>query len=276
MQSTAKKHVYVSKPLDSEGNIDWTETENQTWNTLITRQSEIIKGRACKEYIQGIEALEFPKNRVPQLPEINKRLDSLTGFGVQGVPALIQPEEFFTLLANKKFPAATFIRIPEELDYIQEPDIFHEIFGHTPLLSNKTYASFLNEFGKKALTAPAKDRGKLFRLFWFTVEFGLVKSKEGERAYGSGILSSIGETSYCLTDASKKKTFSVLDTLRTPFRVDIMQPLYYVLNDFEDLFHILDGDVLKTLAEAKSLGDFAPEFPLKEKVPSETKGAMTC
>lgn len=276
MENNNTKHTYTSKPPLENGNIDWDEKENQTWNKLITRQTEVLQGRACSEYLKGIEILNFPTNRIPQLSEINKTLDGLTGWGVQPVAAVIQPEEFFTLLSNKKFPAATFIRIPEELDYIQEPDIFHEIFGHTPLLSNKTYASFIHEFGKMALAASPKERSKLFRLFWFTVEFGLVNSKEGIRAYGSGILSSIGETSYCLTDASKKKPFSALDVLRTPFRIDIMQPVYYVLNDFSDLFHILDRDILNTLAQAKSLGDFLPDFPLKEKVQVKSKGAMIC
>ncbi len=275
-----KKHVYVSKYPDKNGLIDWTQAENETWNTLILRQNEIIKNRACDEFISGIKQLEFPKDKVPQLPDINKKLKSITGWAVEGVPALIQPKEFFMLLANKKFPAATFIRIPEELDYLEEPDIFHEVYGHTPMLTNQTYADFMEEFGKKALEFEGKDRSRMFRLFWFTVEFGLIQKPEGIRAYGSGILSSIGETQYCMTDKCEKSIYEPLDLLRTPFRIDIMQPLYYVLDNFEHLFKVFDQDIHKLMQEARELGDFKPKFPpkdaVKESEPKEIDGAMSC
>lgn len=272
-----KKHVYVSKPLDSHGLIDWTETEDQTWSTLIHRQTEVIKNRACQEFSHALDLVSFPKDKTPQLKDVNKKLMAQTGWQVQNVAALIQPDEFFTLLSNKKFPAATFIRIPEELDYLQEPDIFHELFGHVPLLSHPTYAHFVHEFGKKALTLDPKDRSRLFRLFWFTVEFGLINTQDGVRAYGAGILSSIGETQYALTDQSQKKPFSLMDALRTPFRVDIMQPLYYVINSFDDLYKILDVDIKKELDESRVLKDFAPLFPPKpKKTETDTDGVMAC
>ncbi|MBL7664396.1 MAG: phenylalanine 4-monooxygenase [Bacteriovoracaceae bacterium] len=270
-----KQHVYVSKPLDSKGEIYWEPDEDKTWSILIKRQNEIVKDRACDEYLEGHKRLALPLNKVPQLNQVNQRLKSLTGWQVQGVPALIQPEVFFNLLANKKFPAATFIRIPEELDYIQEPDIFHEIYGHAPLLTNQTYANFLEEFGRLAMSLSDKDRRRIFRLFWFTVEFGLVSSKKGLRAYGSGILSSIGETQYCLTDKSEKLPLDVLTVLRTSFRIDIIQPLYYYLNTFDDLFHIFDQDVVKLLEESKKLGDLPPKYPAKEKS-KEINGVMAC
>jgi phenylalanine-4-hydroxylase len=274
-----KGTTYESRMPDEKGHIEWTDTENETWAKLITRQTDIIQGRACDEYMKGLEILDFPKDRIPQLYELNEKLGAATGWGVEAVPAVIQPKEFFTLLANKKFPAATFIRTPEELDYLQEPDIFHEVYGHCPLITNQAYADFLETFGKLALTTEPKDRRILFRLFWFTIEFGLVKTKDGLRAYGGGILSSIGETQYCLSDEPETAPFDSLDVLRTPFRIDIMQPLYYVLEEFDDLFHILDNVVMDKLNESKKLGSFPPKYPPKEKPTTEEEneqGAMNC
>lgn len=254
------KVKYTSKPVGENLEVLWSNIENETWNKLITRQNEIIKGRACREFIDGQKALGLSLDRVPDLSYVNKKLSDATGWAVEPVPAVIQPKEFFTLLSNKKFPAATFIRTPEELDYLQEPDIFHEIYGHTPLLTNDAYANYMEKFGKLALSVDSKDRKRLFRLFWFTIEFGLVKTDEGLRAYGGGILSSIGETQYCLTETPKKQPFSILDALRTPYRIDIMQPLYFVLESIDDLFTILDQDILKIMEEAKKLGDYPPLF----------------
>lgn len=255
------KTTYVSKQPNAQGFIDWTPDENHTWNTLITRQTEIVKTRACGEFLEGLERISFSRTHVPQHTEINSRLRSYTGWEVEVVPALIPAKEFFTLLANKKFPAASFIRIPEELDYIQEPDIFHEFYGHVPLLTFREYADFMEEFGKLALSVPPKDRRRLFRLFWFTIEFGLLKTKDGIRAYGGGMLSSIHETVYSVeSPIAKREPFDPLTCLRTPYRIDIPQPLYYVLDQFSDLYKILDRDLLKLLEESKELGDFAPLF----------------
>ena len=270
-----KGHTYVSRPVDEAGHVEWSAEENATWAKLIERQTEIVKNRGCDEFLKGLEILDFPKDRVPQIPDINKKLDAITGWGVAPVPAIIQPKEFFTLLANKRFPAATFIRIPEELDYIQEPDIFHEVYGHAPLLTHPSYAKFMEEFGKLALRADPKDRRKLFRLFWFTIEFGLIKTPKGLRAYGGGILSSIGETQYCLTDKPELTKFDALETLRTPYRIDIMQPLYFVIDSFDDLFNVMKKDVLSILDEAKLKGDYPAKYPPKEEEQTET-GPMKC
>jgi len=272
-----KGHIYKSNEVSSTGYVKWTDEENDIWATLVKRQSEIIKGRACDEFMEGLRILNFSAKEIPQIPDINKALNEYTGWGVEPVPALIQPKEFFTLLANKKFPAATFIRIREELDYLQEPDIFHEVYGHTPLLTNQDYADFMEEFGKIALKADPKDRRKLFRLFWFTIEFGLLKTKDGVKAYGGGILSSIGETQYCLTKTPEVLEFNTLEVLRTPYRIDIMQPLYFIINDFSDLFKILDQDVLAILDEAKKLGDYEPKFPPKDIIIDDNSmGSMKC
>lgn len=258
------QHEYSSNPVDHLGYVNWTEIENNTWQALVSRQKEILPGRACDEFLEGLDFLSFDYNKIPQLPELNKKLEACNGWGVEAVPAIIQPKEFFTLLANKRFPAATFIRIPEHMDYLQEPDIFHELFGHTPLLIHKAYGDFMESFGHLALKAAAKDRRRLFRLFWFTIEFGLLRTTDGLRAYGGGILSSPGETKYCLTNESEKVDFDVLTALRTPYRIDIMQPLYFVINQFDDLFSILDQDILALVEKAKELGDLPAKFEPKD------------
>lgn len=256
-----EKYIYTSKILDSNGIIPWDQTENKTWETLVKRQNEVVKNRACQEFLEGLRILNFPQDKAPQLDHVNHILKDITGWGVHPVPAIIQPKEFFTLLSNKKFPAATFIRRPEDMEYLQEPDIFHEIYGHTPLLTHQGYANFMQKFGEIALKAAPKDRRQLFRLFWFTIEFGLVKTSAGLKAYGGGILSSIGETQYSLTEKSEKVDFNALDALRTPYRIDIMQPMYFVLESLDQLFSILDQDIIILLNRARELGDFPPKFP---------------
>lgn len=255
------KTTYVSKQPNAQGLIDWTSAENNTWKTLITRQTDTVKSRACPEFLEGLNRISFSIDHIPQHTEINSRLKKISGWEVEVVPALIPAKEFFTLLANKKFPAASFIRIPEELDYIQEPDIFHEFYGHVPLLTFPDYARFMEEFGKLALSLNGKDRRRIFRLFWFTVEFGLVHTDHGIKAYGGGMLSSIHETVYSVeSPIPLREDFDPLKALRTPYRIDIPQPLYYVLQSFSDLYRILDYDLLALLEESKELGDFEPLF----------------
>jgi len=265
---------YKSKASDQNGIVHWTSEENETWQTLIQRQSLIIKGRASREFFNGLDILNFHEDRIPQIPDINKILGGINGWGVSPVPALIQPDEFYGLMATKKFPAATFIRTPKDLDYIEEPDIFHEIYGHTPLLTCPATATFMYEFGKLALNADKKYRRKLFRLFWFTIEFGMIKEESGDKAFGAGILSSIGETEYCSSNMCVKRPFNVMDVLRTPYRIDIMQPLYYVLNRVEDLLDLLELDLFLLIEKSAELGDYDPLFDLEGKTLDTETGRM--
>ena len=259
-----KKHVYVSVEPDESGHIHYGDVADGTWAKLYERQRNHVEGRACHEFIAGLDAVGFHKDRIPQHSYVTEKLSAFHGWGVQQVPALIPASEFFTLLSKKRFPAASFVRLPEELDYIMEPDIFHEFFGHCPLLTNKPYAEFMHAFGKIALEAKPKDRFQLFRLFWFTIEFGLINTKEGLRAYGGGILSSFGETTYATeSDVPVRKPFDPVDVLRTPFRIDILQPLYYVIDSYEQLYKLIDLDLMKLLKEARELGDHAPLFEAK-------------
>ncbi|EKE76286.1 phenylalanine 4-monooxygenase [Gallaecimonas xiamenensis] len=262
----AKGTQYVSKMPGPDGRIQYTQEENAVWNTLITRQLACIQGRACQEYIDGLALLDLPTDRIPQLDEVNAVLGRTTGWQVAQVPALIPFDEFFRLLANKEFPVATFIRTREELDYLQEPDIFHEIFGHCPLLTNPDFAHFTHLYGKLGLAASKEDRVFLARLYWFTVEFGLVNTDQGLRIYGGGILSSPGETEYALgSDKAERQPFTIVDALRTPYRIDIMQPVYYVLDQVHQLFDIAEQDIMALVQQAKALGLFQAKFPPKEK-----------
>lgn len=260
---------YIAHQADAQGYVNYSDIEDQTWEMLITRQLRLVKERACSEFLDGLNQLNLPLDRIPQIPDINNVLGDITGWGVTPVPALIELDHFFSLLANKRFPAATFIRRREELDYLQEPDIFHEIFGHCPMLANQAFADFSEEYGKLGLRASPLEREYMSRLYWFTVEFGLVESSQGMRIYGGGILSSKGETLYALDSAQPMRApFDVLTALRTPYRIDIMQPLYYTLNSLDDLLAVSRRDLLALIHEAQQLGDFLPLFPPAEQCAS--------
>jgi phenylalanine-4-hydroxylase len=262
----SKQTQYVSKSIDAQGFIQWTAEENERWARLYKRQIDLLQGRACDQYMEGIELLGMPSDQIPQLPDIDKVLMETTGWQTAAVPALINFTEFFTLLANKRFPVATFIRSEEEFDYLQEPDVFHEIFGHCPLLTNPAFAHFTHVYGKLGLAANKEDRAFLARLYWFTVEFGLVQTDEGLRIYGGGILSSPGETKYALeSDKPERMKMNPLDVLRTPYRIDIMQPVYYILDSFDGLFDLSQLDIMALVDEAKTLGLFEARFPPKLK-----------
>ena len=260
----SKGTKYLAKPADANGIIHWTEEENQIWNELITRQEKAIQGKVCDEYIHGLDLLNLPRDRVPQLAEVSKVLKRETGWEVAWVPALINFTSFFALLQDKKFPCATFIRTREEMNYLQEPDVFHEIFGHCAMLTNPYFAEFTHMYGKLGYAASKEDRVFLARLYWFTVEFGLTKSPTGRRLYGGGIISSIGETEYAMSEKPEFKPFDVVDVLRTPYRIDIMQPIYFELENLHQLFDVAHSDVMAQVEQAKALGLHTPKFPPKE------------
>lgn len=266
-----KQSKYVSKKPDAKGFVSYTDEEHAIWHDLYVRQIQNIQNRACQEYTDGIDKIGLTKDKIPQLPEINERLRDLTGWQVAAVPALIDFETFFKLMSEKRFPAATFLRTREEMDYLQEPDIFHETFGHCPLLSLPVYADFMYEYAKLGLTVDHPTRVMLARLYWFTIEFGLIQTETGMRIYGGGILSSFGETQYALdSDKPIRKILDPVDAFRTPYRIDIFQPIYFVIPKFDALFNIIHSDLLSMIEEAKKLGMHTPLFPPKEK-PDEAK-----
>jgi phenylalanine-4-hydroxylase len=257
---------YISHTPDANGVIDYSPEENHIWQRLYERQVTNMPGRACDAYMQGLDALNMSKDSIPQLGDIDKVLLEATGWKTAAVPALIPFGRFFELLANKEFPVATFIRTEEEFDYLQEPDIFHEIFGHCPLLTNPAFAHFSHMYGKLGLAATKEERIFLARLYWFTIEFGLVQGKgEPLNIYGGGILSSPGETLYALSDAPERKPFDLLEVLRTPYRIDIMQPIYYVIESVDYLDEIANMDIMAYVAKAQELGLLPAKFPPKVK-----------
>ncbi|MFV8459963.1 phenylalanine 4-monooxygenase [Vibrio campbellii] len=256
---------YHSKPVSQEGWVEWSLEEDAIWHDLVTRQLDVINDRACEAYLHGLTLLDLPLDRVPQLPEINKVLKETTGWQVEPVPALIDFDRFFDLLANKKFPVATFLRTRDEFDYLQEPDFFHEIFGHCAMLTNPDFAAFTEQYGKLGQAATSKQRGYLARLYWFTVEFGLVKEGDKLKIYGGGILSSPAETNYALEgDMAVRERFDLQTVLRTPYRIDIMQPKYYVIDELSELFKISQENLLQQADLAIDAGLLPPLFEPKE------------
>lgn len=254
----AKSAKYVSKNGDEHGVIEWSEQENSIWKDLVARQLKVIEGKACDEFFDGLELLNLPHDRIPQLSEVSKVLKATTGWECEPVNALIGFGEFFRLLSERKFPVATFIRTRDSFDYLQEPDIFHEIFGHCPLLTNPSFADYTQAYGQMGLNATQEQRVFLARLYWFTVEFGLLDTPKGLRVYGGGILSSPKETEHAINNKDIKRVpLTVLDVLRTPYRIDIIQPIYYTLNKISNLDDIRQYEVSEIMAlveEAKKIG----------------------
>lgn len=259
-----KKSNYQAKQTHTNGYINYDEHEHETWHILFERQTKLLAGRACDSFIQGLKKLELDSNTIPQAKTLSNKLKKMTGWEVQPVPALINFKEFFQLLSEKRFPAASFIRKREELDYLKEPDIFHEIYGHCPLLTAPNFADFTHNYGKFGLAAKKEDRALLARLYWFTVEFGLLETESGLRSYGAGINSSPGEIKYALESPEPdRKPFDPIKALRTPYRIDIFQPIYFILQQPDQLYELSKINLQNLLNTAKSLGDYKLGFPSK-------------
>lgn len=256
----AKESTYTAKLPEADGIYIYTHEEDAVWGELYDRQMALLKGFACDEYLEGVRTLGLNPDKVPQLKDIIRRLGETTGFGVEGVPALIPPSRFYELLSQGKFPLATFMRRREHIDYIEEPDLFHEVFGHCPLLTNQSYANFVHRFGEKAVALGKGYSWHLFRVFWFTVEFGLINTPRGRRCFGAGIVSSNSEARTALAGTSEFRPFDLMTVLRTPYRIDIVQPIYYVIDSFAQLEAVIEEDIGVRINEAKALGDFAPTY----------------
>jgi phenylalanine-4-hydroxylase len=216
----------------------YSATDHQTWHTLFNRQISTLTGKVCDEYFEGLKTLGLIAEVIPDFEKMNRNLRAATGWEVLAVPGLIASRPFFSMLANKQFPAGTFIRTPEQLDYLEEPDIFHDVFGHVPLLTSPAYASYMQEYGRAGLAAMDHKGVKfLARLNWYTIEFGLIKSAAGIKAYGAGIMSSFGEAKYVMGDPSPHFVQFNLDrVLRTGYYIDDFQATYFTIDSFEALF----------------------------------------
>ncbi len=232
----------------------YTDAEHGVWDTLYDRQAALLPDRACDEFLKGLDALDLHRGGIPDFARINEELMRLTGWTVVAVPGLVPDDVFFEHLANRRFPAGQFIRKPEQLDYLQEPDIFHDVFGHVPMLTDPVFADYMAAYGRGGERAMRLGRlPNLARLYWYTVEFGLMETAKGLRIYGAGIVSSRTESIFALEDPSPNRIgFGLVRLMRTPYRIDDFQQVYFVipsldalleatLQDFGPVYERLEG-----------------------------------
>ena len=222
----------------------YTADEHAIWNELYTQQIDVLKGRAVPEFYEGLAALNLDMGGIPDISVINSKLKSLTGWEIVMVPHLVPDDVFFTHLANKRFPAGRFIRGREQMDYLEEPDVFHDIFGHVPLLAQPIFADYMQAYGQGGLRALKHDCLKnLSRLYWYTVEFGLMKTEDGMRIYGAGIVSSRTESVFAVEDPSPNRLhFDLERVMHTDYRIDDFQQVYFAIESFEELFNATQQD----------------------------------
>jgi phenylalanine-4-hydroxylase len=219
---------------------DWksyTAEDHAMWDRLFDRQARMLRGRVTQRFLDGLNVLRLSKPGIPDFEELSERLRKLTGWSVVAVPGLVPDEVFFEHLANRRFVAGNFIRKPEEIDYLEEPDVFHDVFGHVPLLANPVFADYMQAYGEGGLRSlKFGSLHRLARLYWYTVEFGLVREAAGLQLYGAGIVSSYSESVFALDDPSPHRVeFDLKRVMRTKYRIDDFQQTYFVVDSFEDL-----------------------------------------
>jgi phenylalanine-4-hydroxylase len=242
---------------------DWSgysADDHALYRRLFERQSKLVPRYACPEWISAIAALDSARE-IPKFTQISKKLKRQTGWEIVAVPGLIPDDAFFTHLANRRFPVTVWLRRLEEFDYIVEPDVFHDFFGHVPLLFDRTYADHLHEYGKGGLKAMRLDAVKMLaRLYWHTIEFGLMKTDAGVRAYGAGLLSSGGELAYCVDDPHPKRLpFDLERMMRTDYRIDRFQDTYFVIDSFDQLMRETAPDFTPLYARLRGLAPLAAD-----------------
>ncbi len=243
-----------------QGWANYTPAEHAVWKTLFERQSKLLPGRACDAFVQGMHDLPIGAEQIPNFEALSEVLHKRTGWQVVAVPGLVPDEVFFEHLANRRFPSGNFIRKPHELDYLEEPDVFHDVFGHVPMLMNPAIADYIQAYGQGGLRA--KSLGvldKLARVYWYTVEFGLVKQADGLRIYGAGIASSYTESVFALDDASPNRiAFDLERVMRTLYRIDDFQETYFVIDNLERLLELAHIDFAPLYDRVRSAFDFEP------------------
>ena len=222
---------------------DWerfTPEEHATWDTLFARQAKLLPGRVSDAWAKGLDVLKLDRPGIPRYEELNERLMKATGWQVIAVPGLVPDDVFFDHMANRRFVAGNFIRRPDQLDYLEEPDVFHDVFGHVPMLADPVFGDYLAAYGRGGQRALGLDALKyLGRLYWYTVEFGLVAEPEGMRIYGSGIVSSFSESRFALEDPSPNRiAFDLARVMRTEYRIDDFQQNYFVIPSFDELLRL--------------------------------------
>jgi phenylalanine-4-hydroxylase len=242
-----------------QGWDNYARAEHEVWITLYERQTALLPGRACDEFLRGLDALDLHRSGIPDFRRINEELQRLTGWSVVAVPGLVPDDVFFDHLANRRFPAGQFIRRPDQLDYLQEPDIFHDVFGHVPMLTDPVFADYMQAYGQGGQRALGLGRlANLARLYWYTVEFGLMETPQGLRIYGAGIVSSRTESIFALDDPSPNRIgFDLERVMRTPYRIDDFQQVYFVIPSIQTLQEVTlrdFGPLYDRLAGASDLG----------------------
>ncbi|MDO9194945.1 phenylalanine 4-monooxygenase [Rhodoferax sp.] len=236
----------------------YTAQAHDTYRRLYARQEALLPGLACHEFIAALPSLGA-KDRIPRFEEVNERLSRASGWEIVAVPGLIPEVPFFTLLANRKFPVTDWIRTPQEFDYIVEPDVFHDLFGHVSLLFNPVFADYVQRYGEGGLKAHQLGAcEQLSRLYWYTIEFGLIAQAGGVRAYGAGILSSSGELNYAVTSPEPNRIqLDLQRAMRTRYKIDSYQQSYFVIDSFEQLFGMTAPDFSPLYDRVKNLSDIA-------------------
>jgi phenylalanine-4-hydroxylase len=254
---------------DKPERADWTidqgwehygPAEHAVWKTLFERQSKLLPGRACDEFVQGMKNLPIGPEEIPDFRRLSDVLMKRTGWQVVAVPGLVPDEVFFDHLANRRFPAGQFIRKPHELDYLEEPDVFHDVFGHVPLLMNPVIADYIQAYGRGGLRAQQLGvLDKLARVYWYTVEFGLVQQRDGVRIYGAGIASSFTESIFSVDDPSPNRIgFDLERVMRTRYRIDDFQESYFVISGLDQLLELAHIDFAPLYERIDGKDEFEP------------------
>ena len=263
------KHGLADSDARPPERADWTidqgwesysPEEHATWRALFERQTRLLPGRACDEFVQGMRDLPIGADEIPDFRRLSDILMQRTGWQVVAVPGLVPDEVFFEHLANRRFPAGHFIRKPHELDYIEEPDVFHDVFGHVPMLMNPSIADYIQAYGVGGLRAQKLGvLDKLARVYWYTVEFGLVQQKDGLRIYGAGIASSASESVFALDDASPNRLrFDLERVMRTNYRIDDFQETYFVIESLDELLALAQIDFSPLYERVQGQPDVEP------------------
>ncbi len=243
---------------------DWaayTPAEHALWDKLFARQAGMLRGRASEAFLRGVEVLRLARPGVPNLEELSEILTARTGWSVAAVPGLVPDEVFFRHLSERRFVAGRFLRRPDQIDYIQEPDVFHDVFGHVPMLADPVFADYMQAYGAGGLRSLRFDAlDHLARLYWYSVEFGLVREAGALRVFGAGIVSSFSETHFALESPSPNRVgFELERVMRTLYRIDDFQETYFVIDSFQDLLkRTLETDFAPLYARLAELDDIAP------------------
>ena len=265
VDDAGESNRYRNAPRKGDYTIDqrwssYSPQEHDRWDRLFARAGEILRNRACEEFIAAMHALELSRSGIPDMERLSERLGKLTGWRVVPVADLVPDEVFFDHLANRRFPAGAFIRPEAQMDYLEEPDVFHDVFGHVPLLANPVFADFMQAYGAGGQRAMALGMlPNLTRLYWYTVEFGLIRSRAGLRIFGAGIMSSAAESVFALEDRSPSRIgFDLERVMRTRYRIDDFQETYFVIDSFKALLADCYQDFGPLYARLKAASDIAP------------------